>query len=522
MERLSVENIERRKPVLDAESAERFAPDQMDQQWRLLTEAVRRDILTKPETRKIAAGYIASPVDESLPHRFLDGLSSDERVAKLQERYGDEIGDYLALASVPDDQINPDVSHSATLDQPEHVIERLRSIYDSDTPEYYQYLRECVESGMFLRGITARERLLVIQRYRFARDVKLLALQAEVAEQGGDVVANDRGEVHLPSGATIHINIEDEAKRQELLSPQNWEKRRQLKDRVYEIHVGPTRYILKEKKTARHTDTKEGGHKSGLSSLEEFQTAQHFRENGAVERGNIKVSWERPVASVTFPDGFQFTVFEHEEGLIEDRSITQALAQEILERREQFEDGFTAIRAMADTFKDDPKVLAFEHGNTESGLRAVLRWIGLRKEQIPDLTFEEFAKIKALRMEKQAKNLMRETITRNGCTNSDLDGFSYKINQKDGNIQLEIFGFDFEYFSKIDQDEVEEEVKKYQDFQRGWERRDGIGFLFWDDGSPVTRMQKAGYFALLGVEGLLQQKGDISPGGKEETIELGT
>jgi hypothetical protein len=242
--------------------------------------------------------------------------------------------------------------------------------------------------------------------------------------------------------------------------------------------------------------------------LEEFQTAQHFQENGVEQRGSIKVDWEKPVASVTFPDGFQFTVFEHEDGLLVENSVIQVLAQEILEHRDQFEEEYTAVQAMAGKFKDDPKVLAFKRGNTESGLRAILQWLGLRKEQIPELSFEEFSVIKALRMERQARSLMKEIIVRNGYTNSDLEGYSFKINSQNGKPQLEIFGFDFEYFSKIDQDEIEERVKRSKDFEQEWESRDGVGFLCWYDGSSITRMQKAAYFAMLKAEGLLQENED--------------
>lgn len=507
MEQSSVENIEKRKPILDEGSVEQFTSIQMDQQWGLLTEAIRRDILSKPEVRKIAIGYITFPVDESLPNKFLSALSSDERITKLKKRYEDKIGNYLEIEPVPDDQISPDVMHAAPLITPESMVEMFQRVYGVNTPEYYEQLKGYVDSGMFLRGITAQERLMIAQRYRFARDVKLLALQAEVSEHKEDIQANDHGEVKLPSGTIININIEDEIKRRELMNPQSWEKRRQLKDRVYEIQAGSSRYILKEKKTARHVHTKEHGHKPGLTSLEELQIAQHFQDSGIEEQGNIRVNWERPVASVSFPDGFQFAVFEHEDGLLEDDSIKQVLAQEILENRKQFEHEFDVIRAMAEKFKDAPRVLAFEYGSTESGLRAILQWMGLRKrkEQVPELTFEDFAAIKALRMERRARSLMKEIITRNGYANKDLDGYAYKINSKDGNPQLEIFGFDFEYFSRIDPGEIEERIKRDKDFEQEWESGQGVGFLRWYDGRLVTRIQKAGYFAILESEGLLQK-----------------
>ena len=321
----------------------------------------------------------------------------------------------------------PDISNAPALSMPQDNIEILQRLYGTDTPEYYESLKKNVESGMFLRGITAQERAMIAQRYRFARDVKLLALQAEVAELGENVQVDNRGETVLPSGIFIRLNTKEATGVKELLSPQNWQKRRQLKDRVYEIQVGSSKYLLKEKKTARHTDTKRHGHVPGLSSIEEFQTAQHFKENGVMERGNIKVDWEKPVASVTFPDGFQFTIFEYEDDLLPENSVIRVLAQEILRRRELFEAEFSAIQAMTERFKDDPRVLGFQGGSTESGLQSILQWLGLRKKKIAELSFQEFANIKALRMERQAKNLMDEIIMQNGYTNTDRDGYSYRV-----------------------------------------------------------------------------------------------
>jgi hypothetical protein len=507
MKEPSLKNFETRKPIIDHGSAEQYIPDQIDQQWRLLTEAVRRDILSKPEIRDIVSSYISSPVDELLPKKLLDELSSDNRIERLKERYSDQILEYLNLDAIPEDQINPDVRNAVSLTKADDVIERLQEMYGIDTPEYYQRLKQRVESGVFLRGITAQERLMVIQRFRFARDIKFLALQAEVLSIGEkNIQINDRNEVVLPSGTSIKLNLEDEVKRQELLSPQNWKKRRQLKDRVYEIQIGSSKYILKEKKTARHSDTVKHGHVPGLSSLEEFQTAQHFQEKGVVDLGDIKVSWEKPVSTITFPDGFQFTIFECEDGLLEEESITHLLTQEIIKNKEQYEKEFIATCSMAEKFKEDPRVLAFEHGSTESGLKAIIRWMGLSKEKIPELTFEDFALIKALRIKRKARGLMQETIIRNGYSNRDSDGYAYKINQQNGKPQLEIFGFDFEYFLKIDQGEIEDRVKRHRDFEQNRENKDGVSFAQWHNKGLVTKMQRAGYFAILQAEGLLQQE----------------
>jgi hypothetical protein len=176
------EDIEIRNPVLNKESIEQFPPDQIDKEWRLITEAVRREILINPEVRNIAIEFVASPLSEALPDAFLDRLSVNQRIAKLADRYRSEIGNYLKLESVPEDQITPDITNSQSLRTPDGVINMLQETYGANTPQYYERLRKYVDSGMFTQGITAQERLMIAQRYRFARDVKLLALQAEVME----------------------------------------------------------------------------------------------------------------------------------------------------------------------------------------------------------------------------------------------------------------------------------------------------------------------------------------------------
>lgn len=101
---------------------------------------------------------------------------------------------------------------------------------------------------------------------------------------------------------------------------------------------------------------------------------------------------------------------------------------------------------------------------------------------------------------------MEEVVIRNGYTNSDLDGYAYRINSQDGRTQLEIFGFDFEYFLKIDQNEIERRIKRRKAYDKEFDSVHAIGFLYWGDCTSVTRMQRAGYFAMLAAEGLFQEQ----------------
>lgn len=437
---VSFENIETKN----------LAGKDIEKQWMLLTEAVRREILENPEARRLAAAYATKPVSESLPDDFLAGLSSNKRVAKLKERYSQTIGDFLKLPPVPEERIDPDIRHAPRL--------------------------------------TERERSMVGQKYRFARDIKLLALGAEVLEQGENIKTGKYGEVILSSGTAISINTEDEQDKQKLLNPHLWEKRRQIKDRVYEITVGDSRYILKEKKTSRHLHTKRHGHIPGLTSLEEFKTAQHFQKSGTVEEGDVKVRWEKPVASVVFPDGFQFTVFEYRDGLMDERAAIVNLSNEIKAREEQFKDEFEKIKTMAVKFKNNSDVLAFEP---------------IRTGQMPELTFADFAFIKALRIKEKARNLMKEAIIKNGYDNSDFDGYAFKVNIADGKFQLEIFGFDFEYFYKIDPERAQEILADYRQYMQERARDYGLPLLHSANFDRDRRAPKAGYLAMLELDGLL-------------------
>jgi hypothetical protein len=485
----SLEGFPVREPILDKNAERKFSSDQMDRQWRLVTEALRREILSDPEVRQQVIGFAATPVSESLPGIFLRRIAN-ERVNQLLRRYGQGgIESYLSLAAVPDEQIRPDITNTPGLADPEHISKILKGYYGDDHEAYDQALQRYVEGGAFSQGITREERVMVAQRFRFARDVKMLILQAEALENQETVKAG-RGEerLELPSGTVINFNTEVGSRTiDDLTSPQDWKKRQQLKDRVYEIQTGDSRYILKERKTSRHTDTKKGGHQSGLTSEAEFRTAEDFQRRGNVEQDDLKVSWEKPLSSVRFPDGFQFTIFDYEKGLIGNSTIVENLSQAIQTNREQYEAEYQTIRTAADKFKDDRDVKDAWSSSDST-----------------ELSFEEFVRVKALRLERRARNFLRETVAQLGYDNSDFDGYAFRINSGKACLQLEIIGFDFEYFTKIDDPRVKVETeKRNREYQRKNESRTGIGFLRWSDEQQVSRMQRAAYFAMLEKDGLL-------------------
>lgn len=499
-----ISTIDRRIPVIATDSN----PDvtKINRQWGLVTEAVRRSLITSKPARDALLQFTTTPVSESLPLQMITNERLiDPKIAGLAKRYDEELGSYLEIPPVPDEQITPDLTLTPILQTPEEASARLKRIYGDENSEFYvDSLQSKINSGVFRTGITDQERLLASKRYAFSRDVKLLALGAEILEQEDGVKPDDNGEVVLPSGIKIVVDTKQPDAITDLLSPHLWEKRSQLKDRVYEIYVNGRKYLLKEKKTARHTDTKLGGHVDGNLSSDEFQIASEFIEKGTTTEEDISVGWEKPIGFATFPDGFQFVVFEFKEGLIPDREIHLALAQEIINKREAFEEEYQRVAVQAHRYMDDPRIASF-YREPVGRLGPISRLIRNRKQEPEELSFEEFAIIRAYDMRRRAHALMDRTVLQLNYTNSDLDGFSYRVSSNE-EVGLEIVGFDFEYFSKIPEKDATSSLR----VKEVWEAKmlsEGLNFLEWSgSGYPVTKMQRAAYLAL--IEQKLQENSE--------------
>lgn len=458
--------VETRTPVIDSESSQRYPADEMDRQWRLVTEAVRRKFTDDPGMRMVLIGFCKEPVVEDLSERFLQAVSIDGLVARLVDRYRSGVKAYLELPAVLEDQIIPDVRSAVSLPRPRDFTDTLAKLRGEDYGRYREIFENRARAGVFLRGITEEERAMVIRRYGYARDVKLLALGAEIADCGG-VTLNENGEAFLPSGIKMVVDLNVNNQGADLFNPCLWERRRQLQDRVYEVNVGGKKYILKEKKTVRHARTMQGGHKEGRLSSEEFEIAKDLHENGGAVRGEIEVSWEHPIGYVLYPDGFSFVIFDYEEDLIEGKSINLKLAQRILDFKDQFLEEYRSVVGLVS---------------------------GLSKGSL-EISFEDFSRAKALRMESKARAFMQEIMIEKGYTNRDFNNYLYRI-KDGGRPRLEIAGFDFEYFSKLPLEQIPERLERQRRIQREFGSV-GIGSDYWEDGSRVTREQEVAYLALL-------------------------
>jgi len=496
------EGIPRRVPVIDNDQLPEYDRRLIDKQWRLITESVRRRLLSDSKIRDLVLEFSNVEVSEDLPKKLLDRLSSDEVISSLRERFSSQLQSYLNLDPVEDDLIRPDIRYAPRLQTPEEIVGRLLLFFDENDPKFQSALKKYIDNETFHNGITEAERVIIAQRYRFARDVKMLALMAEMYSCQ-ELISTSEDQITLPSGIQIHCEIDDPIKKQEILNPVFWNNRKQFKDRVYKISVGTKEFFLKEKKTARHTDTRSDKYRffPGATSFEEFGIARHFQDNCILEKGMIKLNWETPLAAVTFPDGYQFAIYEIEAGLLPESQEFVTLVNEMLSRPEQFESEFEQVSANFRKYLDHPLVQKYE---SSSFLSKALSLFGFNKSKV-EFTYKDFVLVKADRLLIQAKRLLEEVVLRNGYTNSDSDGFAYKVNiLDDGRLQLEIFGFDFECYEPRDNSNLESDLiarKEMNDkddlsFARVWNRP-----TFMPD-VPVEKPHRAIYLAHLELEGV--------------------
>lgn len=256
-----------RTPIMDRERSQEFRLEAVDKEWALITELIKRELQENPEIRQALLNFVSTPVSETLPLECLTALSATSpRLERLLRRYERSLGAYLEIPPVPDEAIVPDITYA---------------------PEFsFDPSAEGIRPGL-----TEEERLLVSKRYRFARDMKMLMFGADLL-QNGSVQFDERGDHMRPTGIHIGINTRNSEQVGDLLNPLEWERREQLKDRVYVATVNEHPYILKERKTARHTDTIVGGHKRNNPSQEEFYIARYFSGLGPQKENDVSVRWK--------------------------------------------------------------------------------------------------------------------------------------------------------------------------------------------------------------------------------------
>lgn len=451
-----------REPVVSSEKLEQLELKKIPSQWLLMSEAIKRQVESSQEVRNIVKHAVKLPVTEELPGQLIDKLADkDERVANLAGRYRHSLMEYLHIEAVPEKQLVPDIKVAPSLPN----IDELVALWDKhkSDDEVEEMLKKLSEKGSFEKGITGDERIMAFLRFEMARDVKMMALGAELLDESisGSIGGN---EFTLPSGVEIHLQSNNKDLLHTLLNPLTWNKRQQIKDRVYVIQAGDNgaRFILKERKTSKHRDTMSRGHRPGLTSKDEVILASEL-DRHRVEDDELTVRWEEPIASVTFPDGFQFALFAYEEALEGSKKAMQNLTVQILERQDVYQGEFEKILSELD--KDQ------QSSDVSSDKSGILRTImGMLKKESPHLSYKDFAEVKAVFLQQKAGFLRDRALAQAGVTNRDVTDIAYFIRETDRDqpAHLEAVEFDLEYFRE-EKETTPFDAKK---FFEGYEERD--------------------------------------------------
>lgn len=448
--------------AINEENAGHLNLDKIDREWMVVTEMVRREIIGNSAARERVRALLHEPLSENLPAVLVDAaVEINDEVRAWAERHGNLI-DYLHLPTVPDERIGHDIRTAGSFRTRRHGLQYLAS------GQREGWLDEgAIEAGLtaldeeqFPQGITLDEREMIARRYSFARDVKMLALMAELQEDQGKKMPDAEGCIHLESGVKIGVNQDKQEELEQLLSAENWKKRKQIKDRVYRVNVGKKSYILKERKTTRHSDTLKGGHKDGLTAQEEFQVAKDFNENHIVRDSEISLSWEDPLGYVEFPDGFQFVVFEDKGDLIEGKDSMNALVEYIMKNKKQFMDEYVEVCNTAMKFLGKEPTFKDGEQGLWQGMRRVLFKAGIWKNEVAQhIPFKFFARIKVALLMSKATELKDIAMCEAGWRSGDFSiNHGWKIGADE--TLLELFTFDFELLKKLSAEVQPERLKE--------------------------------------------------------------
>jgi len=462
----------------------------LDHDWLVLTEDIRQQVIDNPSVRKVLVKYVSEPLGEDIPRQAIGELSAqDERLAKTTVGLQGTVGSLLDLETVPDEVIKPDIYHTDPLMTPDNAYDELARTKSSYPDRYEEVLANLRERVVNSPGTTGLEKRLIARRYRFARDIKMLSLMAELQDNlpENPEIDSDLVTHELPSGTKMVMTAEAFEASPELLDPSKWESRRQIKDRVYTITVDGKPYIMKERKTSRHTDVLKNGHQDGVNSAEEFATAREFAERGRIETDEIIVRWENPVGYVEFPDGYQFSVFESEPDLGNTMPVYK-LTDAIKAAPNEYAEEFEQLRSQAQ------EILNNKLDNIPIHLRPDA------SGNFPDLTYEEFAEIKANFMESYAKELLSNRTNELGYTNRDMDGFAFIVHTEP-KPKLEIIGFDFEYYRR-DPDSAQQQIDRIAERNENGERAKHWNYYV----SQMSPAAKAASYAMMEEIGIKMPK----------------
>ncbi len=461
---IDITSIPRREPVVTRERIEEINLEKTRRQWKVVTEKLKRAIQAdSEEVVKTLLKAVEVPLSEELPYQFLSSIGErDNEFADLLKKYKKNLGAYLEIPSVPDDQLVPDTMHADYLPDPERKIHSMREWAPAD--EHEERIQNYIDSNLFMSGVSFTEKLLVLERYKMARDIKLLGLAADLQQSGvtGEIA---RDEFKTEQGVQIKFVTRDKQIRQDFLNPSAWQRRAVIKDRVFLIQVGDKEYVLKEKKTTRHKDTPTNGTISKFSSFEELGLAKDLSAVAQEVSDEISVAWEQGLAAAEFPDGYQFVLFEKIDAVFGLEPGMNELASGIFNHREWYEEEYQKMLLKAAEIIQDPERFGVSFYEDRSLVQRLKDSI-FQKGEV-DISYETFSYVKAGAMIRKSRSLSSKVLIEHDLSSDDAD-FAYKViaNNEKKKIHLEAIEYDLEYFSRMSPDSREDRREAYKQFER--------------------------------------------------------
>lgn len=478
----------RRTPVLDGKTVEQFPAAIVERQWGLVTEKLRRLMVSSVNVQAALVSFVGTPVTQHYPHDVFQVVASEVPVFSRLLQKESVLNAYLALADVPEEEIRPDVTRAEGLRVIEQDVGKEVEFAHNrgeteDTPQRQRAILETItrrsDDQRYTKGITYEESHFVSRKRQYSGDVKILALGAELLYTGIPAVVESNGDsqLTLPSGVSLLLSTQALRDNPGFLSPQSWERKQDANDRLFRVRIGGREYMLKERKTKYHRRTLKEGHRPGHTSQEEYEIGKELASKGKMTKGPINVVWEKPFAAVTYPDGYQFAIFSYEHDLIDSKYIRERLTRAVLRHRDVYEGEYRDILARMAKYINDTRVD--------------------RYTQSPDgLSFEQYARVKSHYMAQEARFMQRQALLNRGFIQEGKPQDTYRIIEEEGGVTLEVVGLDYEYMHKIDL----EDVSGYQqdiDRARKADAEGGIRFTVWNNIPPFIEITKAEQAAFL-------------------------
>jgi hypothetical protein len=216
------------------------------------------------------------------------------------------------------------------------------------------------------------------------------------------------------------------------------------------------------------------------------------------------VIWEEAVGYVEYPDGFSFCVYRFEPGLSPDFPETELKAS-MRANRAGLQGELDDISQRATQFMDHPYVRAAQHSEPEPGVASKVRGrlgrlLGRSEAGAPTGNadhFDEYVAIKTSHMAERAALITKDTIEELGMTNTDQDGFAYRMPDPSEPV-VEVVGFDYEYLKPLT-GQTDREKREQRD------RHNPYNYVLRSD-VAYTPWGRAAYMAMLDAAGELQDE----------------